>query len=245
MARTDLTEQEWERLAPLLPSSEGKRGGQYKDHRQVLNGILWVLRTGAPWRDLPERYPPWKTCHDRLLRWQRQGIWVQILQALQRDADAAGHVDWEVVSVDGTTVRAHQHAAGARRPSSPADASAEAEKGGGGGRLRGTGAQSRRLHHQAAPLRRRARSTAVGVPDGRPAAREHATGAGAGSHPGSSPPGSTAQETQAGDGRQRVELPEVPQGAAPPGDPARDPGAAGPEEAAAGERLPGRAPAAF
>src|SRR5215211_418296 len=130
MARTDLTDQEWERLAPLLPSSQGKRGGQYKEHRLVLNGILWVLRTGAPWRDLPERYGPWKTCHDRLLRWQRQGRWEGILQALQRDADAAGDLDWEVVSVDGTTVRAHQHAAGARRRPAKADESATAEKGG-------------------------------------------------------------------------------------------------------------------
>jgi transposase len=160
MARTDLTEQEWERLAPLLPSSEGKRGGQYKDHRWVLNGILWVLRTGAPWRDLPERYGPWKTCHDRLLRWQRQGRWEAILQAVQRDADATGNVDWEVVSVDGTTVRAHQHAAGARRP-----IPARPEKGGGGGRLRGAGAQSRRVQHQAAPRYRRGRSAAGGLSD--------------------------------------------------------------------------------
>ena len=73
MTRTDLTDQEYERLASLLPSWAGKRGGQYKDHRLVLSGILWVLRTGAPWRDLPERYGPWQTCHDRLLRWRRQG----------------------------------------------------------------------------------------------------------------------------------------------------------------------------
>jgi len=82
MTRTDLTDQEWERLKDKLPSSKGKRGGQYKDHRLVLNGILWVLRTGAPWRDMPERYGKWKTCHDRLLRWRRQGVWEQVLQAL-------------------------------------------------------------------------------------------------------------------------------------------------------------------
>src|SRR5439155_16921133 len=169
MARTDLTEQEWERLAPLLPSSKGKRGGQYKDHRQVLNGILWVLRTGAPWRDVPERYGPWKTCHDRLLRFRRQGVWEQVLQSLQGEADAAGELDWTVMSVDGTTVRAHQHAAGARRLPAKAEPRADAQKGGGGGCLRGPGPQSRRVHHQAAPRRRRARSADGGVSDRGPA----------------------------------------------------------------------------
>src|SRR5439155_20027838 len=138
----------------LLPSSEGKRGGQYKEHRQVLNGILWVLRTGAPWRDLPERYGPWKSCHDRLLRWRRLGVWERVLQTLPGQADEAGELAWAVVSVDGANVRAHQHAAGARR----LPAKADAEKGGTVGCLRGPGAQSGRVGHQAAPRRRRARS---------------------------------------------------------------------------------------
>jgi transposase len=165
MARTDLTDQEYERLASLLPSSAGKRGGQYQDHRRILNGILWVLRTGAPWRDLPERYGPWKTCHDRLLRWRRLGVWERVLQSLQGKADRAGELDWSVVSVDGANVRAHQHAAGARRQPAKADA----EKGGSPGCLRGPRTQSRRVGHQTPPRRRRARSAAVGVPDGGPA----------------------------------------------------------------------------
>src|SRR6266849_232610 len=80
MTRTDLTDQEWERLAPELPSSQGKRGGQYKAHRRVLNGILSVLRTGAPWRDLPERYGKWKTCHDLAFKLieSAQGHWRKI-----------------------------------------------------------------------------------------------------------------------------------------------------------------------
>src|SRR5437870_649719 len=179
MTRTDLTDQEWERLEPKLPSSPGKRGGQYKDHRRVLNGILWVLRTGAPWRDLPERYGKWKTCHDRLLRWRRKGIWEQVLQALQGEAEAVGEVVWTVVSIDGTTVRAHQHAAGARRTPAAAEPLAAAEKGGSCASRRGAGSQSRRVHHQAAPRGRRARSAAGGLPDGRPAARKYAVGAGA------------------------------------------------------------------
>ena len=102
MARGDLTNQQWVRLEPLLPSSDGKRGHPYKGHRQVLNGILWIARTGAPWRDLPERYGPWKTCHDRLLTWQAKGLWNQIFQALLAEVDAAGQLDWSQCSIDST-----------------------------------------------------------------------------------------------------------------------------------------------
>lgn len=132
MARGDLTDQEWARLAPLLPRSAGKRGRPFVDHRQVLNGILWVARTGAPWRDLPERYPSWKTCHSRLTTWMHSGLWTQILQELQGRAEAGGEVEWQVVLIDSTTVRAHQHAAGARK-GAPAAPAAPAEKGGSAG----------------------------------------------------------------------------------------------------------------
>ena len=116
MARGDLTDAQWERLAPLLPPERsGKKGRPYAPHRPVLNGILWVLRTGAPWRDLPERYPPHGTCHGRLLAWQRSGLWKRLLQELQGVADARGTLRWEGAAADSTTVRAHQHAAGARR----------------------------------------------------------------------------------------------------------------------------------
>jgi transposase len=204
MARTDLTDQEWERLAPLLPSSEGKRGGQYKDHRQVLNGILWVLRTGAPWRDLPERYGPWKTCHDRLVRFRRLGVWERVLQAVQGEADAAGTLEWSVVGIDGSTVRAHQHAAGARHTPAKADQTALAEKGGGGACLRGARAKSRWVHDKAAPRRRRARTAADRLPDGGPAAREHPVGARARQHPCSPAPGSAAEATGPGGAGQGV-----------------------------------------
>jgi len=80
----------------------------------VINGILWILRTGAPWRDLPERYGSWKTVSNRFYRWQKRGIWSRILEGLQSRSDAAGNVEWEVHFVDSTTVRAHQHAAGAK-----------------------------------------------------------------------------------------------------------------------------------
>jgi transposase len=111
--RGELSDAQWERLRPLLPPQKPHTGRPNKDHRQVVNAILWIDRTGAPWRDLPERYGPWKTAYSRFQRWRRAGIWDRVLAALHADADAAGEVDWGVHFVDGTTVRAHQHAAGA------------------------------------------------------------------------------------------------------------------------------------
>jgi transposase len=118
--RGELTDAAWAVLAPLLPQN-GKRGKQWHDHRRVMNGILWKLRTGAPWRDLPERYGPWQTCYDRLVRWRRDGTWDRLLQHAQTKSDAVGAVVWEV-SIDSTTVRAHQYAAGARKRLATADA---------------------------------------------------------------------------------------------------------------------------
>src|SRR5579859_919378 len=112
MARYELTDQEWARLQPLLPPTHsGKRGRPFSEHRKVLDGILWILRTGAPWRDLPARYGPPSTCHDRLLRWQEEGTWKRILSALQACEDQQGNLVWVDCSVDGSSVRAHQHAA--------------------------------------------------------------------------------------------------------------------------------------
>jgi transposase len=91
MGRGDLSNAEWERLRLLLPPT-GERGGRWRDHRQVINGIIWRTRTGAPWRDLPERYGPWQTCYKRFARWETDGTWARIQQAVQRDADAAGEL---------------------------------------------------------------------------------------------------------------------------------------------------------
>jgi transposase len=114
MKRGDLTDEQWERLRPLLPPQKPKTGRPNEEHRRVINGILWIDRTGAPWRDLPERYGPWRTVASRFYRWQKAGIWQEILKALRQKADAAGGIDWGTHYVDGTTVRAHQHAAGAK-----------------------------------------------------------------------------------------------------------------------------------
>jgi transposase len=110
--RDSLTDASWAVIAPLLPEA-GKRSGRWRDHRQVIDGILWKTRTGAPWRDLPERYGPWKTCHERLRRWAADGTWDRILAVAQVRDDGVP-VDW-VISVDSSVVRAHQHAAGARK----------------------------------------------------------------------------------------------------------------------------------
>lgn len=115
--RGDLTNQQWERLNPLLPAQKPKVGRPSNDHRTILNGILWILRTGAPWRDLPERYGSWETVSGRFYRWRKSGLWSRMLQRLQQQADADGNLDWEVHYVDGSVIRAHQHAAGAKRGS--------------------------------------------------------------------------------------------------------------------------------
>jgi transposase len=117
VGRGELTDAAWGRIAPLLPAN-GRRGQQWSDHRTVGNGILWKLRTGAPWRDLPGRHGPWRTVYARFVRWQRDGTWDRLLAHVQTKSDAAGEVVWEV-SIDSTVVRAHQHAAGARKGGAP------------------------------------------------------------------------------------------------------------------------------
>ncbi len=110
--RHELSDAEWMQLQPLLPPR--KAGKPRQDDRRILNGILWRLATGAPWRDLPERYGPWQTVYTRFWRWTRAGVWDQIFAALQRQADAGGQVNWAVHFVDSTVVRTHQQAAGAK-----------------------------------------------------------------------------------------------------------------------------------
>jgi transposase len=122
MARGDLTDAQYERLEPLLPRNEGKRGRPWRNHRQVINGILWIERTGAPWEDLPERYGPYTTCNDRLIRWKEDPTWDRILQTLQSKAQVEGKIVWEGCALDGSIVKAHPHAAGARKATSASDA---------------------------------------------------------------------------------------------------------------------------
>lgn len=112
--RHDLSDAQWAVLEAALPAGSGRGRPPKWTKRQIIDGIRWRVRTGTPWRDVPEAYPPWQTLYDWFRRWQRDGTWAAILAALQAGADAAGRIVW-TVSVDSTVSRAHQHAAGARR----------------------------------------------------------------------------------------------------------------------------------
>jgi transposase len=114
MHRYELTDEQWSRIADYFPAN-GRRGGQWKDHRRVVNGILWVLCSGAAWRDLPGRYGPFQTAHRRHLRWRRDGTWERVLAGLRARADGRGLIDWAQWNADSTSVRATRHAAGARK----------------------------------------------------------------------------------------------------------------------------------
>ena len=103
------------RLRPApLPPPRSRKGRPPKDHRTIIDALPWLGRTGAPWRDLPERFGPWRTVATRLDRWTRIGLWDRVLAELQQIAEARGGIDWEVHMVDGTSVRAHRCAAGGK-----------------------------------------------------------------------------------------------------------------------------------
>lgn len=110
--RRVLSDDMWARLEPLLPSRVPRRGGQWSDHRGVVEAIIWRFRTGSPWRDLPAGFPAWQTVWWRFDRWAKDGTLDKILTELQGRAHAEGELEW-VVSIDSTIARAHQHAAGA------------------------------------------------------------------------------------------------------------------------------------
>lgn len=112
--RHDLTDREWALLEPLLPARTPRPGGRWADHRVVIDAVFWRARTGSPWRDLPPQYGNWKTIYNRHQRWSADGTWTAVLDELRRGADLTGGPQW-TVSVDSTVIRAHQHAAGARR----------------------------------------------------------------------------------------------------------------------------------
>jgi len=101
----DLTNEQWQRIAEFIPKPKarpGMSGRPPQDPRAVLNGILWILRTGAPWSDLPERYPPKSTCHRRFQEWTGSGVFVRILAALAEDLKERGGIDLSEGFIDGT-----------------------------------------------------------------------------------------------------------------------------------------------
>ena len=121
MHRYELTDAQWEQLAPFFPDRDhdGGPGPPWKDHRAIVNGILWHLHTGAPWPDTPERYGPWKTIYDRFRRWRTDGTWANILDTLLLRLDKAGRIDRDLWLVDASIIRASRAAAGAKKKSGP------------------------------------------------------------------------------------------------------------------------------
>ena len=106
--RYELSAAQWERIAPLLPGKASDPGRTGSDNRLFVNGVLWVLRSGAHWHDLPERYGKWKTAHKRFTRWAKAGVWERVFEDLTRDRDN------QYLMLDSTLVRAHQQAAGGK-----------------------------------------------------------------------------------------------------------------------------------
>lgn len=115
-----LSDEFWAIVEPLLPSSQGRRGRPWADHRQVMEGICWRYRTGSPWRDVPQEFGPWQTVWKRHFLWSTDGTYQQIMDAVQEAGlldEAAGEDVERLLAADSTVVRAHQHAAGARHDS--------------------------------------------------------------------------------------------------------------------------------
>ena len=112
--RYELSDAAFALVAALLPAN-GRRGGQWHDHRTALNGIFWMLHTGAQWRELPERYGKWQSVYWRYNRWRRDGTMDRMLECLQLALDADGRIDLKLWCIDATQIRASRAAAGARR----------------------------------------------------------------------------------------------------------------------------------
>ena len=113
MKRHELTDEQWAMVDPVVPESTAKTGRPPKDRRLMLNGIFWSLNTGAPWRDLPDRFGPWQTVYGHFSKWRREGVFAKVIETLQVKLDERGLIDWDLWCVDGASVRAARAAAGA------------------------------------------------------------------------------------------------------------------------------------
>ncbi len=105
MRRHEISDEQWERISHLLPGKASDPGRTAGDNRLFINAVMWLAKTGAPWRDLPERFGKWDSAYQRFNRWCKRGVWKGILEALKDP-------DLECLMLDSTTIRAHQHAAG-------------------------------------------------------------------------------------------------------------------------------------
>jgi len=117
--RHELSDSEWAEIAHFFPTG-GKRGGRWNDHRTTVNGVFWRLRTGAPWRDVPDRYGPWQTVYHRFNWMRKTGLLDRIIQRLQLRLNEEGLIDPELFCIDGTHARASRAAAGAAKKKSAA-----------------------------------------------------------------------------------------------------------------------------
>ncbi len=107
--RHELSDNQWTQIEPLLPGRQGDAGRSGENNRLFVDAVVWIAKTGAPWRDLPERFGNWNSVFQRFNRWCKQGVWQQVLEVL------GGDPDLEYLLLDSTIVRAHQHAAGAKK----------------------------------------------------------------------------------------------------------------------------------
>ena len=109
MIRRELTDAHWRRIEPLIPGKKGDKGRPGEDNRLFVDGVLWLVRAGAPWRDLPEEFGKWNSVFRRFRRWAKKGVWKRLFTELGEDPDL------EYLIIDSTIVRAHQHASGAQK----------------------------------------------------------------------------------------------------------------------------------
>ena len=118
MRRHELEDAEWELIRDQVPQGSGM-GRPRRDDREMLNGMMWILRAGAPWRDLPERYGPWESVYSRFRKWRDEGVLDRIVERLQLHLGEQGRIDTDLWCIDGTSVRAAKAAAGARKKGAP------------------------------------------------------------------------------------------------------------------------------
>lgn len=106
--RHDISDRLWEKIEPYLPGGRGSVGRPANDNRLYINGVFWILRTGAPWRDLPEDYGHWKNIHRRFCRWRDKRVWEKLLEIVTED------IDYEWLMIDASHIKVHPHGAGAK-----------------------------------------------------------------------------------------------------------------------------------
>jgi len=119
LRRYELNDEQWGLIESLMPKP--RPGGRWNDHRTTLNGMMWILKSGSPWQDMPERYGSWKSVYHRFNRWSDDGTIDKILDRLRYKLDKDGFIDWDVWCVDGSNIRAHPAAAGASKASKKTD----------------------------------------------------------------------------------------------------------------------------